>query len=175
MQKTAIKYALIIGALFSIWTLLEYFTGLSDSAFGQYSRYVVMVIIAIGLFFGLKEVKEKNYNNEINYGQLLFAGIQISLYTGIIFAIFCFFYFSYINTDFAERFVENTTKAMIKENKTPEEIKKVVADIRATSKINSQLTSAFVGTAIMGILFTTILSMVLRNKDTFTQIVQDKK
>ncbi len=111
----------------------------------------------------------------MNYGQALLSGITITLWAGLFLAIFNFVYFAFLNPGFAEEFIQVITPVMKSKNLKPVEIQKEIELIREGYKPQNMLLNTFVQSLIMGLIFSSVLSAFLRNRDTFTQIFTPKK
>ncbi len=140
-----------------------------------YAGFAPLVIIAIGLFIGIKKIKAEQYNNEINFGQAIFSGITITLTTALCLAIINFFYFQYINTNYAEEVLSIAIPEMQKNNMDAKEIAKQIATTKENYLPANQLKGTFVFIMVCGIAFSAILSSLLRTRETFTEITKKKE
>ena len=99
---------LIMGLITVIYTLILYAI---DFMFNPYQGYVFYIVQAVVLFIFIKSYRENYKNGYIMYGQAFASGIVISLFTAIIYAIFIYILYTFIDTDLVNKqlaFIEET-------------------------------------------------------------------
>lgn len=101
---TKFTYALILTIAGAILNLLLYFTGYQTEklATGQYFQWLGFVIMIAVLFLGIKAVREESPGQYLSYGKGVGSGVLISLFSGLMSAVFNFIHFKFINTEFAD-------------------------------------------------------------------------
>lgn len=174
-MKIQLKYGLIIGLTYALWTSLTYYTEIYKTALGQYLGIIILSgIMILCIVLGLKEIKRKKYEGKINYAQALFSGITISAIAAIVLAIFnyLYFYFSY-PAEYVEYVMKMTKEVLEATNTKPEDITKALEDTKQTYTAINQFGSALIGTIIMGIIVSSIASAFIRNKETFSSKSKD--
>ena len=109
-MKNAIKYGFIIGILSGIWLLIMHFAGvLEDTEDGRISwmEYASVIIPFLGLYFGIKNFRDKINGGKMEFFEGLFEGLAILIAGGIIASFFAVIYVqnvpSLLQTDYMGR------------------------------------------------------------------------
>jgi hypothetical protein len=108
VYKANFYSGLIMGLITVIYTLILYAI---DFMFNPYQGYVFYIVQAVVLFIFIKSYRENYKNGYITYGQAFASGIVISLFTAIIYAIFIYILYTFIDTDLVNKqlaFIEET-------------------------------------------------------------------
>ena len=108
VYKANFYSGLIMGLITVIYTLILYAI---DFMFNPYQGYVFYIVQAVVLFIFTKSYRENYKNGYITYGQAFASGIVISLFTAIIYAIFIYILYTFIDTDLVNKqlaFIEET-------------------------------------------------------------------
>jgi hypothetical protein len=106
--KVNFSSGLIMGLIAVVYTLAIYFFNL---LFNAYQGYVFYIIQSIVLFVLIKSYRDNYKNVIITYGQAVTSGVIISLYTAIIYAIFIYSLYAFIDTGLVNKqlaFIEET-------------------------------------------------------------------
>jgi len=101
---TKFTYALYMTIAGAVLNLLLYFTGFQTEklATGQHIQWVGFIIMFALLWLGIKAVREESPGKYLSYGQGLGSGVLISLYSGLMSAVYTFIHFKFVNTDFVD-------------------------------------------------------------------------
>ncbi len=106
--KANFSSGLILGFIAVVYTLIIYAI---DFMFNPYQGYVFYIVQAVVLFIFIKSYRENYRNGFITYGQAFASGVVISLFTAIIYSIFIYILYSFIDTDLVNKqlaFMEET-------------------------------------------------------------------
>ncbi len=166
--STALVIALVNSFFFDLY-------GIEYEFVRTFSGFPPFIILAVGLFFAMKKTKKEVYLNDLNYGQAMYAGIVISAFTALGLGVINFFYYQFMNTSYAEEVIRIAVPEMNKNKFTTLQIAEQVAVIKDTYIPVNQLTGTFIVLLIAGIVFSAVISAVLRTKDTFTEIAKNKE
>ena len=103
-MSTKFFYALVLTISMIVLQLLLFFTGLQTEhlAAGQYAQWLGVVIDAVVLWLGIRAVRDEQPGRTLTYGQRLGAGVMISLYSGLMSAVYTYLHFRFINVNFAD-------------------------------------------------------------------------
>ncbi|WP_299252767.1 DUF4199 domain-containing protein [uncultured Cytophaga sp.] len=147
-------------------------TGLTMLQIPMLAPFVSVSIIAIPLYFGMLHIRKVHYDNSINFSQTFYSGVIISVFTAI-FVYVIFYLLEMSNILIPDLILDNqlTAEAYIKAYK-PSETE--IAEIHQNTK-NSMAPFVFAQVHFIMVLLisafsATILSLFIRNKDTFTEI-----
>ena len=105
------NYGAIGGGIIFLYKLILTFTGLTFSLAASFSGIILVILI----IYGTKNLRDKHYNGNINYGKALYSGILISVFAGIIVGFYIYLEYSFIkpeNMDKILKYQEETFKAM---------------------------------------------------------------
>jgi hypothetical protein len=101
---TKFFYAVVLTVCTIVLQLLLFFLGYQTEklATGQTLQWFGVVILALVLWFGIKAVREEKPGKTLTYGQGVGAGVLISLYGGLMTAVYTIIHLKFINTNYAE-------------------------------------------------------------------------
>ncbi|AOS45044.1 hypothetical protein Verru16b_02113 [Lacunisphaera limnophila] len=101
---TKFTYALILTIASAVFQLLLYFTGFQTEklAVGQHLNWLGLIIMIVVLFLGIKAVREEAPDKSLTYGKGVGTGVLISLFSGLMSAVYSFIHFKFVNTEFAD-------------------------------------------------------------------------
>ena len=156
-------YGILSGALVCAFVMVEFFLGFHSTKIGQgkYMSYfgvlIPITIIVIAILY-----KKKDGGGFLEFKEGMKTGIIISLITGIITTFFMMLYNSYINPEFFDTALAYQTKLFKEAGKTPEEIASILEQYKTNQKLSAQLVSGLIGTPLMGMLPTLLVTMILR-------------
>ena len=138
-------------------------------AWGLVSTFLLILILGTFIFVAMRQARSKFYKElGINYAQTFYVGVLTSLVTGFMAGIFAFVYIQFLEPGFNEHIVSETTQAMISQKVPTVEIEKNVAEMREIYTPKVQFMSLLIMTLVIGIISSAILSVFVRNRDTFT-------
>jgi hypothetical protein len=98
-MKNAIITGAIIGALSGLWILIMHLTGITTGPAHNLKpiEYTSGLIPLFGLYFGVRNYREKYMGGKINFFEALIESFKILIVGGII-AVFCsILYINYVN------------------------------------------------------------------------------
>lgn len=169
MIKKAALFASVTAVLFVLWLAVIVSIDLSKIQIGFNIPLVFnTLLIGIPLYIGMLNIRKHAYQNEINFAQAFYAGITISVFT----AVFVFVLLAVCEMtgilipDLIEDAINLGVPELIKEKRSQAEIDAFIENVKAPyiyargNGIQVLLISAF---------SSTILSLFVRNKDTFNE------
>jgi hypothetical protein len=169
MLKKATLSGLIVAIVYVLYSILIVSTDISKRT-DLFILPLVLNLVVIGLpvYFCLLWIRKTAYNNEINYGQTFYSGVIMSI-TGGIFLFSILVLLEKLNI-FIPDLLETLKVAAIENMK----IEKISQD-KIDQYVNVELTkpyivaqSSLIQFIFKSIVITTIISLFVRNKDTFT-------
>jgi hypothetical protein len=173
-MKSFVKYGLRTGVVSGIWLLgsfillswlnQKYFhPGIPEARIRGYSGLFSILILVIGIYVAMKQVKIKN-GGVLAYGQAVKTGILIGLITGVIVGSFGFLYCTVINPGYTEFMVNDARNALLAAGKTPQEIAQRLEGVRKEFSPVSQVIMALIGQTVVGSIASLILGVFMRTK-----------
>jgi hypothetical protein len=163
---TKFFYALILTVCSIVLQLLLFFTGFQTEklATGQYLQYLGMVIMAIVLWLGIKAVRDEKPERTMTFGQRVGAGVLISLYSGLMSAVYTFVHFTFINTSFAEYTIALTRTKWAARGLTQAQMEGAEAITRWTLQPGVLAVLGVVIAVLIGLILSLIISALLKGK-----------
>jgi len=103
-MSTKVFYAMVWTICGVVFQLVLFFSGFQTEklATGKYLQYFGLVIAATVLWFGIKAVRDEARDQPPTYGQRVGAGVLISLYAGLMSAVYTWFHYTFVNVNFAD-------------------------------------------------------------------------
>jgi hypothetical protein len=126
------------------------------------------VFLLVGLFFGLRKVKQLN-DGRLSFLQAITSGLYVSLSTAVFSMIFTGVFYEMIYPEYNQQMAEIITAKMENSNLSAVEIKEKVAEQTQYYSTWVQAKFAFVGNLITGIGFSVLLSLFLKTKSKTAQ------
>ena len=158
-MSTKFLYALILTIAGAVLNLLLFFTGYQTEklATGQYFQWLGAVISIVVLFLGIKAVREESEGQAMSYGKGVGTGTLISLYSGLMSAIYTFIHFKFVNPNFADYQLELIRPKWVAAGMGETQMEQAE---KMTRMMMSPLATAIM-TPIMAVIFGTIISLIL--------------
>ncbi len=162
-----IKYGLFSAFVLFVWMIIEY-TLLMPSLhdLGQYIGIVSAIIPIMGIYFGIKERRDKVNFGYISFKDAFRTGIVITFIIGVMIVVFTYIYYEYINPDFVNILSTETEKTLIQNNASRDDINAALEIVRYqysfSVQIIQQLLFVFVGGTIISIVLAFFLKKYQR-------------
>ena len=172
-MKSFFKYGLLTGLLVGLWNL-SCFTIISwinktlslqipAAKIRAYSGLFGLIILILGVYYGIKEAKRKN-ENQITYGKAIKTGVLISLMTAAMVAFSGFLYCTIINPGYQEYMVKEAERTLIAAKKTPEEINQQLIKVRSYFSTGSQVKQALIVQSVVGSVSSLVIGLFVRTR-----------
>ena len=154
-MSTKFFYALVLTLATVVFQLLLFFSGFQTEklAMGQYFQWLGLVIMAVVLWLGIKAACDEKPDRPMTYGQRVGTGVLISLYSGLMGAVYTFIHFTFINTGFADYTIALTREKWAAKGLTQAQMEGAEAITRKMLQPGVQ--------AILGVLFAVLIGLVL--------------
>ncbi|MGV3589651.1 MAG: DUF4199 domain-containing protein [Adhaeribacter sp.] len=163
-MKTLAISGIITGLVISGWMYLEFLAGFHGSAVGRYTGFAALIFTILGIFFGIRAYRIKERAGQMNFWQGVLAGVVISVFAGLITAIFTFVYFSYINPGFVDYMVNLNRQTLEQHGATDVQVQSNEIVTRELFQPLPQALRAFGGYVAAGSLFSLIIAGLLKTK-----------
>lgn len=167
-MNTKLFYALVWTFSGIVFQLILFFSGLQTEnlATGQYVSYLGMLIAAVVLWLGIKAVRDERPERTLGYGQRVGAGVLISLYAGLMSAVYTWFHFKFINVNFADYMISITRAKWAARGMAPSQmdVAEKVTSTMLTPEVQAVLTPII--TVLLGLVLSLIIAAFLDSKAT---------
>ncbi|MBI3112804.1 MAG: DUF4199 domain-containing protein [Ignavibacteriales bacterium] len=162
--RSLLLYGLASGAAMALYATVEFAVGLHGRylSVGQYVGYLRYVILFLGLFLGVKNVRDQQKGGAIGYGKVLQIGFVISLVAGVIITIYEILYNEYINPGFMEDYIQFTIAGMRESGATEAAMEALREQAKAWSTPGAQIAFYLGETLMLGVLFSLILGGIMK-------------
>lgn len=170
--KGTINSALMLGLVLIIYSLILYFL---DQTFNRSLGLISILILIAGLAWGIKSFRDDSRGGFLSYGQGVGAGTVISLYAGIITAIFGVIQYTLIDPDLMEKMYTFMEERMIEQGTLPESL--IEQQMILMRKVLTPVTFPIFGiisNVFYGVLISLIASIFLKREgDAFQKAMVD--
>jgi hypothetical protein len=129
---------------------------------GEYIGLIAAFIPVFGIFFGIKEKKEKTNFGYISFKEGFKTGIAITFIIAVFIVIFTYVYYEYINPDFVDQVSNEREKTMINNNVNREIINDELAIIEYQYSFNMQIIQQLLFIILGGTAITIVISLILK-------------
>lgn len=114
-----LNYGLLTGGGLVLFSLLMYSL---DIDFKNPLMYLAFLILAGGIFLGIKSYRDKCLGGFISYGKCIAVGTMISLYASILLAIYSYLFFTFFDQSMVQKVLDATEEDLIKKGMPDEQI-----------------------------------------------------
>jgi uncharacterized membrane protein YcjF (UPF0283 family) len=167
--KSAMTYGLITGIALVIYTVLLYMTDnyISKNAFLGILQWL---ILAAGLYYGIKSYRDQYAEGYITYGKSLGLGVLISVFVGVIMGIFTYLLYVVIDPELLEKSLKFAQEEMLKSGLSEEQVEAATKMQRTFSSPIIMLFSSVFSFAFFGTLISLVVSIFTKkDKPMFNQ------
>ncbi len=160
MRKT-LKYGIIVGLTNTLVMLFEYLMEWDVSPLMRNVGYVSLIVLALGIYYGIKSKRDNEMEGCISYTQALLSGVLIALFVGIITGAFSYLYFRSINPDLADILIGEKEEMMNKLHLTDEKKLRQLQWLHTEYSPRGQMIFSFANSLLLGVIFSSISSFFL--------------
>lgn len=156
-------YGISSGLAVCAFVFVQYLLGYHSDKIGdsRIINYFGMLIPITFISIGIIQ-KKKAQEGWLELKDGMKTGILITFITGIITTVFMLIYNKYINPEFINVAMAYENKLLTEAGKKPEEIAAIIEQFKAGQALSAQLFSGLVGTPLMGMIPTLIITLILR-------------
>ncbi len=162
MLKHTMNYGLIMGVILVIVSLVTYLFGVMKTpTWVNIINYAIIIAIIV---WGTIKYRNEVLGGSITYGNALGFGVLITLFAGIIVAVFTLLLATVIDPDYADKLLVMAEEEMVKTG-IPDEQMEMALDMQKKfmTPVFISLSSLF-GMVLMGFIFSLITSIFLKKE-----------
>jgi hypothetical protein len=161
---TKFTYALVLTLISAAFRLLLYFTGFETEKLesGQYFQWLGFAILAVVLFLGIKAVRAEQPHQALTYGQGVGAGVVISLFSGLMSAVYNYIHVKFINTSFADYQMEIVRQKWADAGMSDAAMEQAEGVTRMMMGPGMTAVMTVVGGLFVGLVFSLIIAAILK-------------
>jgi hypothetical protein len=166
--KIILKYGLLVGVIVGVYMMIEYAIGLHGKylEYGQYTGYVRYVLLAAGVFIGIRDTRDGERNGSIGFLPAVWVGIRVSFIAAIVITVSELIYIQFVNPGFTEDYIAFTVAKLKAANATVEEINNLLAQSKMWGTTVWQIIFYMGETMLMGAICSLIAGAILKKKIT---------
>ena len=161
-SKVAMNFGALNGLAAIALTLLFYFIGTDiQSMIPTITGYAVMILF---ISMGIKSYRDEDLGGYISYGRSLGTGTLISLFAGILFAVFMVIFFNYIAPELPQKIIEGTQQKLAERGMSEEQIEQAMS---MTKKFMSPIflfIFQIVGSVFAGFIISLFVSIFMKKE-----------
>jgi hypothetical protein len=165
-QRTQIKVAMNYGTLYGLSGvavfLLFYFVGTDiQSRLPQWISYIILIIFIV---MGVKSYRDEDLGGNISYGKSLGTGVLISVFGGIISAVFSLLFFTYIAPEMTQKILDAAQQSMVEQGMSEEQIEMGMGYTQKFMTPTWLFLFSVLGSAVMGFIFSLVISIFMKKE-----------
>jgi Protein of unknown function (DUF4199) len=161
---TKLIYAFALTLSQALFSLLMYFLGYQTDkmAAGQNLQWFSLIISIVILTLGIKAVREENEGKYLTYGQGVAAGTLISLFSGLMSAVYTYIHFKFINPNFFDYQVALMHEKWAAKGMSDAQMEQAETMMRKFSGPGIYAISTPIIAVVIGVVLTLIIAAVLK-------------
>ena len=168
LNNAKLRYGVIAGGamalVISVWLIL--FKDPKFYRLGEVIGYTTMILSLLAVFFGIRHERERL--GRIGFGRGLGVGLQIALIAAVVFGLFTFALYEWIDPEFAERYQEQYIEHITNSGASQASIDKELAKMESMADLieNSffQAFLMFVTVFMLGLVIALFSALILRSR-----------
>ena len=162
-MKSAMTFGLIIGLIIVIYSLLLYMT---DNFVSKNTILGLLqwVILAGGLYYGIKTYRDQHSEGYITYGRSLGLGVLISVFVGVIMGVFTYLLYTVIDPDLLEKTIKIAQEEMLKTGMSEQQVETASEMQRTITSPTIMLFSSIFTFAFFGTIISLIVSIFTKKE-----------
>lgn len=163
-MKTLAIFGIITGLIISGWMYLEFLAGFHGSAVGRYTGFAALIFTILGIYFGIRAYRNQEKAGLLSFWQGVLAGVVISVFAGVITAVFTYAYFRYINPGFVDYMVNLNRQTLLQQGATNVQVQSNEIVTRELFQPLPQALRSLGGYVAAGSLLSLIIAGLLKTK-----------
>jgi hypothetical protein len=159
--KSTLTLGATLGIALIIYSILLYILNLSlNKSLG----YISYVIIIGGLYFAIKQYRDKEQNGFITYGKALGVGALVLLFASIIASIYTYIFFAYIDPNIINKILEMSQTKLLEKGMSDDQIQTALQMSAKFMKPGLMAIFGFIGQMFFGFILTLIVAAFLKKE-----------
>jgi hypothetical protein len=167
VMNTTFFYALVLSVSNIVLSLVFFFIGYQTDKMAQ-GRWIVslvpLAVMIVVTWLGLKAVREEAKDKSLSYGKGVGTGVLISLYAGLIGAIYAFVHFTFINPNFADYAIDMARQQWVAAGMGDSQMEAAEKFTRFLYKPAVMAIMSAIFSPFFGLIISLILSIFLKRK-----------
>jgi hypothetical protein len=163
-MSTTLLYALIMAIAQIVVSLISFFLGYQTDKInnGGWFGIIPLIVSIVILFLGIKAVREEQAGKYLTYGKGVGTGVLISLYAGLIGALYTYVHFTYINPNFPDYLIEASRIKWAAAGMSESKMEAAEKGLRMFTKPLLQSVFGIIASVFFGLILSLIISAFLK-------------
>ena len=161
IPKNAMNYGAITGIILFLVFIVGSMTGNPDSMAIKIAGWVV---IALGIFVGSKNFRDKQMEGFMTYGQAFHSGFLISFFCSVIVAFTTFLYIKFVDSSMIDLVMEKAEQQMMDSGKSDEQIEQAKHMMQMFSNPTAIAIFTVIGYTVTGAILSLITASFLKKE-----------
>jgi len=161
----AIRYGLIGGLIYCVYTLIANMSGLTAGSFGlvasSISGFLVFAIAIVLIVLPVKHHRDKELGGYISIGRVIMIGMVVTVISMLISNVFNYIYMNFIDPGFVDTMMdqmEETMSSLIPEEQMDDALIRIQEGFEPATMIKNGL----IITAIVGLVVSGIVGLIMK-------------
>jgi hypothetical protein len=163
---TAIRYGLIGGLIYCIYTLIGSMSGLTTGDFGMVASSLsslLVFVVSIGLIvFAVKKHRDKELGGYISIGRVIVIGLVVSLISWGISTLFTYVYINFIDPSFLDNIMANMEEMMTSFGLPEEQLEEAINQTRKGFEPARMIKNLLIMTGVFGLIISGIVGLIMK-------------
>jgi hypothetical protein len=171
VMNTTFFYGLVLSVSNIVLTLVFFFLGFQTDKMAQgawISGLLPLGVMIVVTWLGIKAVREEAKDKSLSYGKGLGTGVLISVYAGLIGAIYAFVHYSFINPNFADYAIDMARQKWVAAGMGDSQMEQAEKFTRFIYKPAVMAIMSVIISPIIGLIVSLILSIFQKRKPAAT-------
>jgi hypothetical protein len=162
LLNNSLKYGLLTGVAMVLLSLLLYVLDVTMSGWIQYAS---LVILLAGLIVGTIAFRDKCSGGFLSYGRSLGSGVLISVFAGLLMAIYSYLFFSFFDPGELVKLTQIAEEKMFEKGLTDEQVEQAMSMTKMfMTPVFISISSLF-SMALWGTIFSLLASIFIKKND----------
>lgn len=163
---TIIRYGLIGGLVFIVYSLIGNITGMTSPGAG-FGMLAVNLVISLGIYVGIMVLAIQRFRDQenggfISFGKAFGIGLGAALIAGILSSAFTYIYVTAIDPSFFDTMIDETSKLYERLGMSEEQIEQAMAQAKKSFTPMGLVRQALIGNVIMGAIVAAIVGAIMK-------------
>lgn len=167
VMNTTFFYGLVLSVSNIVLSLVFFFIGYQGEKMAQ-GRWITSLlplgVVIVVTWLGIKAVREEAKDKSLSYGRGLGTGLLISVYAGLIGAVYAFVHFTFINPNFADYAIDMARQQWVAHGMGDNQMEQAEKVTRFFYKPAVLAIMSAILSPIFGLIVSLILSIFLKRK-----------
>lgn len=163
-MKPEVKFGLLLGLGICVYTMLAHVFGFytTNIGAGKYGDIAVTLLPIMAIYFAIRE--RRNRQGSLTLWQGIVTGVLVALISFPLSTAFLWVYHHYINPNWLDYIINYEQSNMTRAGANANEISARLNALRAGNSDSAQVVGGLVGTTILGLALSFIISLLLKRK-----------